>query len=458
METQESANKNQDNKEERIFFTFVKRFLMTILKPVYRISIFLLLTISGFSQPVNHTIDSIIHCITPPTYRMHFDSLRTNLECNRKVYDAYKQGKDHDVCRDYIFRTFKKCLGEQNVYLHQFEVNGSCGLTNVIAFKKGLSPSKGIIIVSAHYDSNNNRDQGSENPVCSPGANDNGTGVAAILEIARVVSNVKMDQSILFAAWDFEEQFTDGFAGGSNRWYTDHIIRKKYADWNKIKDGGKIKFEQLNADINFDMFGHPNDTIGGKLLLWACTGNVIHSGFVKEYVSAFKRYVPGIEVANYGKLTYSDHYTFAARRIPSVENLESGYDEDPFYHTCSDNLENTRNINFDFAVDVTRGGMAFILEKAGIVLPLIEKTIVHTIPVMIYEFPEAYCIKLPAEDVNVQIIDQFGNSYIVYKQEYFSTFYPSVSGMYKIYIHSREGRASRVIYLQKKEGHDVSFF
>jgi len=431
---------------------------MTILKPIYIISIFLLLSYAGFSQPVDHTIDSLIHCITPATYRIHFDSLRTNEGCTRKVYKVQKQSTDHDACRDYIFRTFKKYLGNENVYLHHFEVEGNEGLANVVAFKQGRSSSNEILILGAHYDSNNGREESDSEPKCSPGANDNGTGVAAILEIARVLSNVEVDQSIILAAWDFEEQFPDGFAGGSNCWFSEHVVRKKYTDWEKIKGGGTIRLDQLNANINFDMFGHPNDTINGKLALWACSGNVIHSGFVNEYVSTFDRYVPEIAVMNYGKLTYSDHYTFAARKIPSVENLESGYNKDPFYHTCSDNLENTENINFDFAVNVTRGGMAFTLEKAGIFLPSVKRTITESLPVFLSELPDSYWLKLPDENVSVRIIDQFGNNVNMFKQDYSSNFYPSVSGFYKIFIYGRGGSSSREIFLQKKEGHDVPFF
>jgi hypothetical protein len=430
---------------------------MRELKPGFIIFFLILLSFAGYSQPTDHLIDSIIHMISPTTYRIHFDSLRVSEGCTRKVYNTQKQSADHDACRDYIFRIFKKYLGDENVYLHHFKVEGNEGLANVIAFKQGKSSSNEILILSAHFDSNNGREESDSEPKCSPGANDNGTGVAAILEMARVLSRVETEKSILFAAWDFEEQFPDGFAGGSNCWYSEHVNRKKQNDWDKIKDGGKIKFDQLTATINFDMFGHPNDTINGKLALWACSGNVIHYGFVNDYISTINRYIPEIAVVNYGKLTYSDHYTFAARKIPSVENLESGYDNDPFYHTCSDNLENVQNINFDFAVNVTRGGMAFALEKAGIVSPLIEKSVALKIPIIVFELPNEYCIKLPSDDVIVQIIDQFGNHVITYKQGDFLSFYPVTSGLFKFFIFNNEGRSSQNLFFKKKEGRLASF-
>jgi hypothetical protein len=431
---------------------------MTILKPVYIFFLFSLLSLSGLSQPINHSIDSIIRLITPETYRIHFDSLRTGKGCTRKVYDKYYQSPDHDACCDYIFRTFKKYLGEGNVYLHRFKIGENDGLTNVIAFKEGRSNSKRILVVSAHYDSNNNREPGNSDPECSPGANDNGTGVAAILEIARVLSGVETENSILFAAWDLEEQFPFGFGGGSNCWFTDHIIKRNKMSSGDIKNGGKINIEKLIANINFDMFGHPNDTIDNKPVLWACSGNVIHSDFVNEYVSTFNRYVSEIAVKNQGKLTFSDHYTFAARKIPSVENLESDYKNDPFFHTCSDNLSNIENIDFNFATSVTRGGMAFLLVKSGVFLHYSRKTIVSSIPVDVFELPGEYCIKLPDDVFRVIVNDLYGNEINTFKEEGFTIFYPPVSGLYHISIISQEDRAFRNVFLYKKEGRRKPFF
>lgn len=342
---------------------------MKIRNPGFIFSLIFFISISGFSQPINHTIDSIIHLISPASYRLHFDSLRTDAGCNRKVYETDQQTTDHDACRDYIFRTFVKYLGEENVYLHAFNLGENLGIANVVAYKEGKSSSERILVISAHYDSDNSKEQLNSEPVCSPGANDNGTGVAAILEIARVLSGIETENSILFAAWDFEEQFTNGFAGGSNSWFKEHVVKKKKTNLGEIKKGGKIKIEKLIANINFDMLGNPTDTIDGKPVLWACYGKVNHSDFVNEYISTFNRYIPDIVAVNRGKMIYSDHYTFAVRKIPSVENLESGYNKDPYYHSCLDNLQNCHNIYFDFATNVTRGGMAFILEMSGIIIP-----------------------------------------------------------------------------------------
>ncbi len=322
----------------------------------------LLISQAAFAQLSPSLIDSIIHQITPITYSSHFDSLKTTSGSFRKVTANTMQSPDHDACRDYLFRTFQKYLGDENVYLHPFGEDDYQGLANVIGIKRGLKPEMGIMIIGAHYDSNNSKEEQYLN--CSPGANDNGTGLAAMLEIVRVISGFETEYSILFAAWDFEEQYTNWYPSGSNRWYVDHVKRTKNKKRIKNMKEGQYKHDQIIANINFDMFGNPLDTLDGKPVLWAFSGNTMHKRFVDEYVSAFDRYVPSIKAINKGKMIYSDHYTFANRKIPSVANIESGYYNDPFYHTCSDNVGNTENIDVEFATNVARGGLAFLIEKA----------------------------------------------------------------------------------------------
>lgn len=67
---------------------------------------------------------------------------------------------------------------------------------NVIGIKAGTKTPAERVIVSAHYDSVAN----------CPGADDNGTGVAATLEAARVLSQQPHDRTLVVACWDEEER------------------------------------------------------------------------------------------------------------------------------------------------------------------------------------------------------------------------------------------------------------
>ena len=75
---------------------------------------------------------------------------------------------------------------------------------NIVATLPGTSSHAGVIIIGAHYDSR------TLDPVdgssLAPGANDNASGVAILLELARVLSSRTWNQTVMFVAFAAEEQ------------------------------------------------------------------------------------------------------------------------------------------------------------------------------------------------------------------------------------------------------------
>jgi Zn-dependent M28 family amino/carboxypeptidase len=102
--------------------------------------------------------------------------------------------------------------------------------TNVIADSPGGDPDK-VIVVGAHLDS----------VVPGPGINDNGSGTATILEIAKQISALKIKprQKLRFAFWGAEEA---GLLGSEH--YVDTLPAAQLA--------------KIYANLNFDMVGSPN--------------------------------------------------------------------------------------------------------------------------------------------------------------------------------------------------------
>ncbi|MFI5153274.1 MAG: M28 family peptidase, partial [Chitinophagales bacterium] len=98
-------------------------------------------------------------------------------------------------------------------------------LTNTMAILEGTDTAdKRILIISGHLDSRatNIMDRKSD----APGANDDGSGVAAVMECARVMSPHSFPITIIFAALSGEEQ---GLLG------SEHLaVRAKQANWNII--------------------------------------------------------------------------------------------------------------------------------------------------------------------------------------------------------------------------------
>lgn len=108
-------------------------------------------------------------------------------------------------------------------------------LKNVVATLKGTDPTDDrIIVISAHLDSRAALDN--DNTSFAPGANDDGSGVAAILELIRIMSAGKFSATIVFMAVSGEEH---GLYGA------------KYM-------AGKAKQEKWNiiAMLNNDMIGN----------------------------------------------------------------------------------------------------------------------------------------------------------------------------------------------------------
>ncbi|MCB9739726.1 MAG: M28 family peptidase [Deltaproteobacteria bacterium] len=73
---------------------------------------------------------------------------------------------------------------------------------NVLASKKGSKAADEVVIVGAHYDGV---------PDC-PAADDNATGVAGVLEVARLLATLSPERTLLFAFWDEEERGLRGAA------------------------------------------------------------------------------------------------------------------------------------------------------------------------------------------------------------------------------------------------------
>lgn len=108
-------------------------------------------------------------------------------------------------------------------------------LKNVIATLKGTDPTDDrIIIISAHLDSRAALDN--DNTSFAPGANDDGSGVAAILELVRIMSVRKFSATIVFMAVSGEEH---GLYGAKQM-----AAKAKQEKWNII------------AMLNNDMIGN----------------------------------------------------------------------------------------------------------------------------------------------------------------------------------------------------------
>ncbi|HVY91038.1 MAG TPA: M28 family peptidase [Hyphomonadaceae bacterium] len=104
-------------------------------------------------------------------------------------------------------------------------------VVDVVAIQKGTTDPKRVIIIQGHLDSRNSTNENITDD--APGANDDASGVSAVIESARILSKRKFGATLVFAALSGEEQ---GLTGGG--------ILARYA-----REQGWVVEAVLNNDI-----------------------------------------------------------------------------------------------------------------------------------------------------------------------------------------------------------------
>lgn len=118
------------------------------------------------------------------------------------IYGEFQHiSKDCGGCLEVVEQTFVQPKGNR--------IPEPTTLTNVYAVLKGTTDPDRVYVVSGHYDSMCNLDA-TDAKCDAPGANDDGSGTAASIELARVMSKYKFDATIIFMTVPGEEQGLDG--------------------------------------------------------------------------------------------------------------------------------------------------------------------------------------------------------------------------------------------------------
>lgn len=252
-------------------------------------------------------------------------------------YEGRKTGTSgNHAAAEYIIARYKK-IGLSSInenYKHDFsfknrkseQLNG----TNLIGFIKGKSDN--IIVVSAHYDH-----VGINNSKIFNGADDNASGVSALLHIAEYYKNKKPLNTILFIAFDAEEMGLQGAYA---------YLRDPKTNKNSIK-----------LNINMDMVSH-ND----KSELYAVGTYQTH--VLKEIIKDADKNTGikilfGHDVPGTGKDDWtmqSDQGPFAKEKIPFIY---FGVEDHKDYHQSTDKFE---NINPDFFYSATNAILKSIIK------------------------------------------------------------------------------------------------
>ncbi|MEW4568689.1 M28 family peptidase [Tautonia sp. JC769] len=250
---------------------------------------------------------------------------------------------------DWLAERFREA-GCDEVSLHDFPI-GPRTRHNVVATIRGRQRPDEFVLVGAHYDSRNAQFADSRGP--APGANDNASGTAALLELARLLAVDPPGRSVRLVAFSGEEQ---GLLGS-----------RSYA--KTCRDEGI----PITLMINLDMIGHPMDEARRALIVEHDPGlrspsndapSLAWADRLKAHVAA-----NGLEPVP-GVLYGSDYMPFEANGVVCV-GLFDGADAADFYHHEADTPD---KVDASYCSSATAAALALIREAADPAFEIGPKT------------------------------------------------------------------------------------
>jgi Zn-dependent M28 family amino/carboxypeptidase len=215
-----------------------------------------------------------------------------------------------------------------------------------------VNPPQCRVVVGAHYDT----------VPGSPGADDNASAVAAVIELAGLLRDARLP--IRFAAFANEE--------------LPYFMGPDMGSWVSAKRS-RDQGERLSAMLSLEMLGYYSDRPGSQrypppLGLFypdranfiAFVGDLGAARLVRRCFSSFKKnssfpaewlaapaFVPGV--------TRSDHWSFRQLGFPALMVTDTAYNRNPHYHQASDTPD---TLDYARMAQVTLGLAAMLKEVA----------------------------------------------------------------------------------------------
>jgi leucyl aminopeptidase len=250
----------------------------------------------------------------------------------------------------YIFEHFQA----MNIAVEYQEfMAGIHSVKNVVATIPGASADAPQFLFGAHYDSENkNVETVSDGQMLpAPGADDDASGVACVMELARVLSNLRLNNTVRFVAFGAEENGYDssGRMAGSRSFVESEMAKgvSYGACWilDMIGYGGGSENHTVIV-VNEDSMG-----LGSRM---------------QEMVGALGIEL-SVEVENNSSLLGSDHASFWSAGYPAALLIESdrtagGYEFNPYYHSIDDTVD---KLSEGQTVAVTQGLVATLMDMAS---------------------------------------------------------------------------------------------
>jgi hypothetical protein len=232
---------------------------------------------------------------------------------------------------------------------------------NVALTVPGARPEAGSVVVGAHFDSDSFESRG-----CNPGADDNASGVAAMLELARMIAarvgERPLDRSVVFVGFTNEEEpFFHTDAMGS-RVYAAHQRPRNVIAMLSLETLGYYSEARGSQDVP-PLVSAP-DT--GNFV--AFVGNVRSAALLERALVVFRGAVlfpaHGIRAPEIlPGIGWSDHWSFWREGIPALMITDTAPNRNRCYHRACDTPD---RLDYERLARVVTGLEAVIEELANV--------------------------------------------------------------------------------------------
>ncbi len=222
---------------------------------------------------------------------------------------------------------------------------------NLLAYKFGVNKRK-ILIVASHYDT----------VKTSPGADDNASSIAALLEIARLVTSLSLEYTIQFTFFTLEEY---NMIGSLYHMKSLKTSNNKNIIGAIVHDGIGYVSKEYNSQRKFRNIDYPKSNIGDFL---GIISNENSASLLKLYDYNVSRFIPSLNtetliVKGNGELVKdtrrSDNAPFWDCGYKSVLITDTCQFRNPHTHKPTDTIN---TLDFTFLANSTKATLAALLD------------------------------------------------------------------------------------------------
>lgn len=266
--------------------------------------------------------------------KLQRDSLKADLEHLVSFPNRFSTGEHFRAAAGWA-KNQLQAMGF-NTRLQTINVGGAGNSQNVIAEKPGSAVSaRQCVLIIAHLDSVNHN---GDSTAIAPGADDNGSGSAGLLAMARALKDHAGRHDLRFVLFGGEEQGLHG-------------SQQYLATLNGVERS------RLKAVINMDMIGTLNTSTPSVLIEGANISQPVIDGLV-DAAAAYTDLIVETSLNPFN----SDHVPFIRAGIPCVLTIEGADSANSNVHSENDTIA---HINYDLALEILRMNIAFTATSIG---------------------------------------------------------------------------------------------